>query len=214
MTTYHIPQNVILPAGGDASLKEAIKRRDFELARAINGMAEITWEDMRFPANAIDPVGSAAPATRDTTTGMLSFSGSSDNTIAGIAQLPHAWLKGSVLRPHLHLVFPTSNTGKNTRWKFEYNIANPNENFGSAYGSYSALPVITVANPAATAKHVLASFADLTMTGYRESTVILWRISRLANSDAADDDTNAAILLEFDIHFQRGKSGTLTEIPV
>ena len=184
-----------------------------EVKNALEGAVADVWDDLRFPSSGLNPAGSTAPAIVNTTTGMLSFAGTADNIIGGIAQMPHAWKYASTVRPHLHLMFPTSNTGKNTRWKFEYNRGNANENFEHAFGTYTALPIITVANPAATAKQVLAAFGDLDMAGYRGSACILWRITRMAASDAADDDTNAAILLEFDIHYQIDKGGSDTEIP-
>lgn len=171
------------------------------------------WDDLRFAAGGFNPTGSTAPPTEDTSTGLLSFAGNADNIIGGVAQMPHAWKRGSAIRPHLHLIFPTTEAAKNTRWKLEYDIANPNENFVNAYATYTALPVITVANPNNAKKHVLASFAEIDMTGYRESTVVTWRITRLAASDVLDDDTNACILAEFDIHYQIDKTGTATEIP-
>ena len=64
---------------------------------------DTVWDDLRFPANAINPPGAAADPIRNTSTGMLEFSGSADNVIAGIAQMPHAWRAGTSIRPHLHL---------------------------------------------------------------------------------------------------------------
>jgi hypothetical protein len=48
---------------------------------------------------------------------------------------------------------------------------------------------------------------------HRESMCILWRVTRLAASDAADNDTNAWVMVEFDIHFQIEKAGTQVMIP-
>lgn len=59
-----------------------------------------------------------------------------------------------------------------------------------------------------------SGFGRLQMHGYRESCCILWRITRLAGSDAADDDTTGWVLAEFDIHYQINKLGTTTPIPV
>ena len=169
------------------------------------------WEDLRFPASGFNPAGSTAPPSVDTATGLLVFSGSADNIIGGVAQMPHSWVEGSTLRPHIHLIFPTAASGVNTRWKFEYDVANINGNFVNAYGTYTALDAITVANPNNAKKHVIASFGDLPMTGYLLSCCILWRITRLANTDAADDDTNACVLQEFDIHYQSNDHGTISE---
>lgn len=171
------------------------------------------WDDLRFPAQAINPAGAAVPASVDTNTGMLSFSGSADNTIAGMGQMPHSWKYGSALHPHLHLVFPTANAGKNTRWKFEYQIWPLAGVAAANYGTYTALTVMTVANPDNVRSHVLAEFAPITMTGNLGSTCIMWRVTRLASSDVADDDTNACILLEMDIHYEMDKMGSPEETP-
>lgn len=171
------------------------------------------WEDLRMPASGINPPGAASDPTRDTTTGLLVFSGSADNVIAGVAQMPHGWRPGTIVRPHLHLRFPTADAGKNTRWKFEYDVASPSGDFTNNDGVFTTLATITVANPNNVKKHVLGAFGDLSMTGMKESSCVVWKISRLANTDAADDDTNACVLLEFDIHYQDEKAGTVPEIP-
>ncbi len=79
--------------------------------------------------------------------------------------------------------------------------------------SYTTLATITVANPQNVKKHVIQDIADLPMVGFTESAVILWKITRLAASDAADTDTNACTLVEFDIHYQIEKRGTASERP-
>lgn len=186
------------------------KSNYFEKGRLLG---EGCWDDFRYGAQGINPPGAVSDPSRDTTTGLLSFAGNQDNIIAGVMQTPHEWFAGSVLRPHVHLNFPTSNPGKNTRWKFEYNRANNNEDFENAIGVYTALSTITIANPGAAAKLLLPDgFGSLTMPGYRESCCILWRLSRLASSDPADDDTNACTLIEFDIHYQINKPGTKFEL--
>lgn len=126
--------------------------------------------------------------------------------------MPHNWKRGSGVRPHLHLRFPTSVAG-NSRWKLEYDKADTQTNFANAYGTYTDGGTITVANPQNILDETLASFSPIPMTGLKESAVIAWRISRLANSDGLDTDTSAIVLLEFDIHFETEKIGTKTEIP-
>lgn len=127
--------------------------------------------------------------------------------------MPHSWLAGSDVKPHVHLIAPTTGSGA-SRWKFEYNIANNNSAFQLNHGSYTTLNTITVPNPN-NAKALLLpeGFGLIPMTGFRESCCILWRITRLAGSDALDNDTTDWVLAEFDIHFQIEKLGTITEIP-
>lgn len=182
---------------------------DFCAAAAIS--RGIVWDDLTFAASGINLPGGAADAARDTTTGLLKFAGNADNVIAGSAQMRHAWLEQSAVRPHLHLRFPTANAGKNSRWKFEYDLANINGPFTNNYGTYTTLATITVANPDDVKKSVIASFGDLDMTGFGISTCIAWRISRLASTDVLDDDTSDAVLTDFDIHYQRDSNGSVLE---
>jgi len=172
--------------------------------------AATIWDDMRFPASGFNPAGSTAPPTVDTSTGMLLFSGTADNIIGGIAQMPHSWKVGSTIRPHMHLRFPTA-SANNTRWSFGYDLANVDGNFVNAYGTYTAGGTITVANPNNALKHAKASFSTIDMTGYTMSCCIMWRITRLAASDAADNDLANCALLEFDIHFEIDTVGSRQE---
>lgn len=169
------------------------------------------WDDLRFPATGFNPAGSTAPPSISTTSGLLSFSGTADNIIAGVAQMPHNWKEGTAVYPHLHLRFPTSNSGKNTRWKLEYDVASVNGNFSFAEGTYTALTTITVANPANVNKHVIAAFSTIPMTSKLISACILWRLTRLAASDGADDDTNDCTLIEVDFHYQVDSLGSNAE---
>lgn len=170
------------------------------------------WDDLRFPSQGINPPGAASDPTRSQTTGLLEFSGTADNVICGVAQMPHSWQPGSAIRPHLHLRFPTSQSA-NSRWKLEYDVTNGSSDFANNYGVYTDGGTITVANPQNVKTDKLFPFNPITMTGLRESAILVWRISRLASSDSADTDTSAIVLLEFDIHYLSEKMGTITEIP-
>lgn len=191
------------------ALSDALGKYWRELATRVN---ETTWDDLRFPAQSINPTGAAGAATVDNDTATLVFAGNADQTVAGVAQLPHAWARGSAIRPHIHLRFPTS-ASANTRWKFEYDVASVNGTFANTLGTYTTLSTITVANPQSVNKHVIAGWGDLDMTGIGESAIILWKITRLASSDGADTDTNSCNFLEFDFHYQHDKGGTPEEYP-
>lgn len=170
------------------------------------------WDDLRFPSQGINPPGAASDPTVNTSTGLLQFSGTVDNVLAGAAQMPHAWKYGSEMHFHVHLLFPTS-ANANTRWKLEYNRVPLAGNADHAHGTYTALTVITIANPQDVTKHVIGEFDPISMTGMLGSTCVLWRLSRLANSDGADTDTNLCVLMELDIHYEIDKMGSPTEIP-
>lgn len=203
----------VQPNNYDRSLEQQrsglIERELLRLDTLINAEA---WDDLRMPAQGINPPGAASDPTRSTTTGLLEFSGSADNVVAGVAQMPHEWKVGSVVRPHIHVRCPTANTSV-SRWKFEYDIASVKGDFTNNYGTYTTLATVSFTNPNNAKKHEIISFGDLDLAGYKESCCIVWRISRLANSDADDTDTSAIVLVEFDIHYQRNKDGTPQEIP-
>lgn len=169
------------------------------------------FDDLRFPATGFNPAGSTAPPAVLTTNGLLSFSGTADNIIGGVAQMPHSWKLGSAISPHIHLVFPTANAGTNTRWKLEYNVGNIDGDFTTDSVTYTALTTITVANANNIARHILAEFDDIPMTGVTMSACVLWRLTRLAASDAADNDTNACTLIEFDLHYEIDSPGSSAE---
>jgi hypothetical protein len=170
------------------------------------------WDDLRFPAQGINPAGAPAPPGVDTATGCLSFAGNLDNVIGGVAQLPHSWKAGTRIHPHLHLLFTTSNPGTNTRWQFMYNRADRNEDFEHAAGTFTSMTAVTIPNPGNALRHVhLIDLGELDMTTYRESCIILWQVWRLAASDAADNDTNDCLLMEFDIHYEIDKPGSVDE---
>lgn len=125
--------------------------------------------------------------------------------------MPHDWSEGTLVRPHLHLICPTAAAGVQSRWKFEYNIGSPAGDFANAYGSYTTLATITVANPNNALRHILAAFGDLAMTGHTLSAMILWKITRVASDTVNDTDPNDVVLAEFDIHYQRDAMGSLQE---
>jgi hypothetical protein len=169
------------------------------------------WDDLRFPAQGINPAGSTEAASVSTSTGMLEFVGNKDCVITGAAQMPHSWLSGSAIHLHVHLLFPTANTS-NSRWKLEHNIIPLGGNAANAYGSYTDGGTITITNPNNARAHIIKGWNPITMTGSIGSTMVLWRITRLA-SDTLDNDSSTIILAEFDIHFQVDKVGSPAEIP-
>lgn len=170
------------------------------------------WDDLRFPSQGINPPGAASDPTISITTGLLEFSGTLDNIICGVAQMPHSWERGTSVYPHLHLRFPTSSVS-NSRWKLEYDIADNSTNFINDYGVYTDGGTITIPNPQNTKDEVLVGFNSINMSNLKESAVIVWKISRLALSDVLDTDNSSIALLEFDIHFQNDKMGTVNQIP-
>jgi hypothetical protein len=196
--------DLVLVSQGGANKKATVD----QLATAVFGEE---WDDMMTVGTGINPPGAPSDPSRSTTTGLLEFSGTQDNVVVGEWQMSHQWKPG-IVKPHIHLRFPTS-TATNTRWLFEYDVASVNGDFVNNSGTLTTLATITIANPENVKKHVVQGFGDIDLSTYKESTVILWRITRLASSDAADTYTGVVELLSLDLHYQKNKAGTEAEYP-
>ena len=179
-----------------------------QLAAAVFGD---DWDDIRFPASQIDPTGLAAPPSRITSltgyTGGLEFSGTLENVVGGIAQMPHEWSR-TALKPHIHWTKPTGSADA-VSWRFYYRIVG---NPGDTAEAWSAAqsPTATIGDQTVSDEHLITTFPDIDMTGYIESAIVYWRLHRLGNSDA---EANVVVLHELDFHFQKNKSGTPDAIP-
>jgi hypothetical protein len=169
------------------------------------------WEDLRFPAQGINPAGSPAPASVDSSTyfGTLLFAGNTDNHIAGVAQLPHSWQRGTAIRPHIHWAKTTTASG-DIAWRFRYAWADIGGTF-STYSDWQSPATGGVSHSNTANKHALTSFPEMSpATGVGESSIILWELMR----DVSEDDVADAVrLFELDFHYQTNKSGTRSEVP-
>lgn len=170
------------------------------------------WEDLRFPAQGINPAGAADAPSVDTTLtsfpGTLLFSGSNENVIAGVAQMPHAWSAGSSIQPHIHWSKPVGSANA-VAWELYYrHLGFPNDVAGDWVGPIAG--TITAGDQTASNSHIITSFDAIDMTGKRESSMLCWQIRRQGATDA---DNGTARLYEFDIHYYSVKAGTVTPTP-
>lgn len=170
------------------------------------------WEDLRFPAQGINPAGAAdAPSVDNVLTdypGTLLFSGSADNIIAGIAQMPHSWKRGTAIRPHIHWSKPVGSASATT-WVMYYRVLG---SVGDVHGALVGPVAVTATygTPGTSNSMLISSFGEIDLSDQKESTCLAWQIRRLGSTDA---DNGTARLFEFDIHYQKNKSGSVNEIP-
>lgn len=172
------------------------------------------WEDLRFPAQAINPPGGDADPGRNSSTGLLEFDKGKTETIAGVAQMPHSWKSGTNIEPHAHIMADAAtepSTGKtNVVLRFSYAIMDVGGTWDQAtYTNVESVHTINAFVNSAPV-HQLADFGEIDMTGYKDSCCILWKVSRLG-ADGADTYDNDLILLEFDIHYRANTLGSLAE---
>ena len=185
--------------------------RDIHI-QGVFDLLDTVWDDLRFPAQGINPAGSAAPPTVATTgfPGTLLFSGSADNHIAGVAQMPHAWKPESAVRPHVHWAKTTSASGV-VVWQFRYSAADIGGTFGAYSDWITGTSVVEDSNTAN--KHALITFGDIDMIGVGESGIITWELRRYASDSSDTYNSVDARLFELDFHYEIVKLGTPNEIP-
>lgn len=165
------------------------------------------WNDLRFPATAINPPGTVSDPDVDSSDGLLLFDKSGVETIFIAAQLPHGWDPAAGLKPHLHWCKTTSASGV-VVWGLKYRYASIGQTF-SPWTTDWLLSTQPVSDQDTADHHAISAFALPLLRG-RPSMMLLCQVARLGSSE---DDTYGADakLLEFDIHYRSGTAGTTQE---
>lgn len=169
------------------------------------------WDDLRFPAQAINPPGADRDPDVENTTGLLLFDDNRIEVVAGVAQLPHAWLAGSALRPHVHWQKTTSEGG-DIGWRLEYEVVNNGDVAAMDYPNVleAFTPIATTPDDNTANRVLISSFGEIDMTDKTLSCLLLWKLSRLGG-EVGDTYGTDARLIEFDIHYQIDALGSATE---
>jgi len=166
------------------------------------------WDDLRSPATAINPPGAASDPDIDPNTGLLLFDAGGTELVYVITQLPHGWVEGTTLRPHIHWMKTTSAAGA-VAWRMRYRYAN----VGGVLSDWSTavtelVPAVSDANTAN--KHALTAFGDIDIPAGRISMMMIFEIARVGG--AAEDTYGAdAALMEFDVHYKKNAPGSVQE---
>lgn len=174
-------------------------------------LTNTVWDDLRFPAQGINPPGAVSDPDVETTTGLLLFASNATEIIAGVAQLPHTYKEGTDVKPHVHWQRTTSASG-GVYWQLDYEVVNNGDIATMAYGSSLGASTVATGTPDDnTAERVLITpLGTLGMTGAKVSSLILWKLSRI-HDNAADTYGADARLIEFDIHFEINTLGSDSE---
>lgn len=203
---------VLVIAVDDSRLCEVLPDGELKPHAAYPGGVSPFWDDLRFPAQGINPPGQASDPVVETNTGLLLFAGNATNTIAGVAQMPHSWVEGSVVVPHVHWQKTTSQPG-DVLWRFEYdNVVNPNEISLLTYANVRNAPATVPGTPDDNTerRNLISSFGEVDMTGKLISCCMLWKLYRIGG-DAVDTYGDDARLVEFDIHYQIDQPGSFQQ---
>jgi hypothetical protein len=163
------------------------------------------WDDLRGPANGINPVGSPSPATPNTADGSLSFA--KGNVCVAWFQMPHNWKIGSDLHVHIHWSKSTTHAG-NCNWQMKYKWGN----IGDVMPAFSLLAKGTEIYPNSNVvdKHAMLEWTKISGAGKTLSSMICVFIQRVSDGD--DTFTGVGNLYEVDIHYQRDSIGSRQEL--
>jgi len=169
------------------------------------------WDDLRFPASVASRPSSNPANDFELTIDSVNFQvlqfedeGVNVDRCFFIAQLPHSWKYGSIIKPHIHWVSEDTTSG-NVAWKLFWTKAS----IGTPFTTSSSSTIFAAKNTSNTYHHLISGFDDIDMSGHGLSTIILFQLQRLS-TDAGDTLTNKdAYLLEFDIHYQVDKFGSI-----
>ena len=164
------------------------------------------WDDLRFPAQGINPPGAVSDPVLEATSGLWLFDAAGTEILMGVAQLPHAWREGTAISPHVHWQKTTSASGT-VLWRLEYEIVDNGSVAAMDYGTtLDAVTPVAGTPDTDTANNVMiSSFGQIDMTGRRVSCLMFWKLSRVGGSDTYGAD---ARLIEFDIHYQADSLGS------
>lgn len=161
------------------------------------------WDDLKAPATAINPPGAEADPDVSAENGLLLFDADATEICFIAMQMPHGWVQGSVIVPHVHWYKTTSAAGT-VAWQLRYRYANPRAVL-SAWSDPILATVTEVADGDTAEQHAIASFGDVQYTDGVISMMWIFELSRIGASDTYAAD---AALLEFDVHYQISQPGS------
>lgn len=107
---------------------------EFEADGILQFVGDATvWDDLRVPLSTARPAGANVPTFEAFVDGTMAFSFDDGDEIFFAVQLPHSWLVGSTIYPHLHWspesdVDPSDNVGIG----LEYTWTNVDDDFPAA----------------------------------------------------------------------------------
>jgi len=157
-------------------------------------------EDLRFPATPGQQNPAVAKPDYDFTNLGFLFDAGSVESIYIIAQMPHDWVAGGIIYPHVHWISASTNTGS-VVWTIGYKWTNIDD----ADAGSVLYPTVTQAGNGTAYVHQVADITAIDGTGKTSSSILSIGLFRNA-TDGADTYTGDALLKEFDIHYMKNPS--------
>lgn len=172
------------------------------------------WRDHEKSLVGINPVGPAdAPAADQNGEGWLYAGVTTDNVGVIGTQVNHDCVNGLevVLVPHVHWR-KTSDADGDVVWKCEYKYAAPGGKFGNYVqaGSNQKTPIQVTIDDDDDATHLITSFGPV-IVPIELSTMIFWKLTRVASDTVNDTYNGNALAMSFDFHYPSDSPGSYEE---
>ncbi len=171
------------------------------------------YQDLRFAATGINPIGAARDPTVETdldgVPGALLFSPTTENIVSVLVQLPHGRQRSAGMHPHIHYQRATAGAGAIV-WQARHRLIGNVAGAMQAWTAWETL-VDTVPDPVPDV-HLLANYSYITDADLADSAMFCFMLRRLA-TDPADTYAGNARLLELDWHIRLIAAGSEAEIP-
>ena len=195
---------------------EDLARYTYDEFQRVRDAITVTtrWDDLRFPATAVNLDSAATRYSFDTTDIAISFANNARYTneqLNFIIQLPHSWQEESAIKPHIHWI---QNQAAVPNWLIEYRVYN-NGDLLPAFGTFGTLQSHAFTWSSGSLVQI-SSFPEIDMTGFRASCIVdvkLWRdtLNTSAQFAGVDPVATAVLLKEFDSHYQIDSFGSAME---
>ncbi len=158
------------------------------------------WEDLRFPAQALKLGATSKPDYDFTNNGLLFPQNDTSEIAYIIAQIPHAFMYGSSLKPHVHFIQTSSSL---PTFKLAYRWYD----LGQTVPAFTTITSTTAAFTYVSGSiHQLLMFPDITDATINGISSILdlqlWRDDNVVTGDV--------LVKEFDIHYRLDTLGSLS----
>ena len=172
------------------------------------GAVPTQWDDLRVPVNALAPGATPADPIIYGPGGAVRIRGfdgaQTTESMDFTAQLPHSWMEGGAIHPHVHWC-PTTNNLGTVIWRLDLIW----QNIGQAIPLVLLRDTGPVAASGVAWEHLVAAFPILGPGSAKTiSSMLMCRIWRDPTTDTYPDDAG---LLEVDFHFEQDSVGSRTE---
>ncbi len=175
------------------------------------------YDDLKVPITSTNHDGSRPPEYywyQDTSGGGWGSQGvfaawfdqSTEEEVYFMVQMPHGWIEGSDIYPHVHWSTKYDMGSTKVQWGLEYTWANVGDDVGVTTMITGNTPIANCL-PATAFKHLLTPLPTMSGSGKTLSSMIICRLYRDADA-GADNFGHDAGLFEIDFHYQIDTDGS------